>query len=228
MRRTGSPNDARPRTLEALATVSEVGHVKAALLPPPCVGDEVAVAVGEESGVAVTLGELPPPLQAETKAASAASASRRRGMYKSVTLSGFSPRSHSSYRRSKTCRLAAHTRRRDVASMTTTLANGLASASPSEVAFSGTVLNAPHFFYGTNTHAMHEAFDVRSDDGHRVEVVDNVKLAPRVPVMPGDRVSILGELVPETNHGPLVHWTHHDPAHVHPDGYIELNGRRYA
>jgi hypothetical protein len=112
--------------------------------------------------------------------------------------------------------------------MTTTLANGLASASPIEVAFSGTVLNAPHFFYGTNTHAMHEAFDVRSDDGHRVEVVDNVKLAPRVPVAPGDRVSILGELVPETSHGPLVHWTHHDPAHVHPDGYIDFNGRRYA
>jgi hypothetical protein len=112
--------------------------------------------------------------------------------------------------------------------MTTTLANGLASASPSEVAFSGTVLNAPRFFYGTNTHAMHEAFDVRSDDGHRVEVVDNVKLAPRVPVAPGDRVSILGELVPDTSHGPLVHWTHHDPAHVHPDGYIDFNGRRYA
>jgi hypothetical protein len=112
--------------------------------------------------------------------------------------------------------------------MTTTLANGLASASPSEVAFSGTVLDAPRFFYGTNTHAMHEAFDVRSDDGHRVEVVDNVKLAPPVPVAPGDRVSILGELVPETSHGPLVHWTHHDPAHVHADGYIDFNGRRYA
>jgi len=110
----------------------------------------------------------------------------------------------------------------------TTLAHGLGAATPSEVLFSGTVLDAPRFFYGANTHAMHEAFDVRSDDGHRVEIVDNVKLAPRVPVAAGDRVEICGELVPSTNHGPLVHWTHHDPAHRHADGYIDFNGRRYA
>ncbi|MBD5604320.1 MAG: DUF3465 domain-containing protein [Candidatus Eremiobacteraeota bacterium] len=112
--------------------------------------------------------------------------------------------------------------------MTSTLAAGLARSGPSEVAFGATVLNAPRFFYGTNTHAMHEAFDVFSDDGHRVEIVDNVKLAPRVPVVAGDRVGIVGELVPDTRYGPLVNWTHHDPAHVHEDGYIELNGRRYA
>ena len=112
--------------------------------------------------------------------------------------------------------------------MPSTLAAGFATPVPSEVAFSGTVLNAPRFFYGTNTHAMHEAFDVRSDDGRRVEIVDNVKLAPRVPVAPGDRVSVVGELVPEASHGPLVHWTHRDPAHVHADGYIDFNGRRYA
>ena len=110
----------------------------------------------------------------------------------------------------------------------TTLADALASHRPSEVAFSGTVLNAPHFFYGSNTHAMHEAFDVLSDDGRRVEIVDNVKLAPRVPVAAGDRVEICGELVPVTKHGPLVHWTHHDPTHRHADGYIDFNGRRYA
>jgi hypothetical protein len=109
-----------------------------------------------------------------------------------------------------------------------TLASGLAAHAPSEVAFSGTVLSAPHFFFGSNTHAMHEAFDVRSDDGYRIHVVDNVKLAPRVPVVPGDRVSIAGELVPDASRGPLVHWTHHDPAHVHEDGFIDFAGRRYA
>jgi hypothetical protein len=97
-----------------------------------------------------------------------------------------------------------------------TLASGLAAHAPSEVAFSGTVLSAPHFFFGSNTHAMHEAFDVRSDDGYRIHVVDNVKLAPRVPV------------VPDASRGPLVHWTHHDPAHVHEDGFIDFAGRRYA
>jgi hypothetical protein len=109
-----------------------------------------------------------------------------------------------------------------------TLSAGLALGVPSEVAFSGVVASPPHFFYGRNTHAMHEAFDVRSDNGQRVEIVDNVKLAPRVPVAVGDHVSICGELVPETSRGPLVHWTHHDPAGAHPDGYIDFAGRRYA
>lgn len=98
----------------------------------------------------------------------------------------------------------------------------------SQITFSGTVTSPPHFFYGTRTHAVHEAFDVRADDGRSLEVVDNVALAPRVPVVVGDRVAICGELVPDAKLGPIVHWTHHDPAHVHPDGYIELDGRRYA
>ncbi len=105
---------------------------------------------------------------------------------------------------------------------------GFAQRMPSEVAFNGTVLTGPHFFYGNRTHAVHEAFDVRADDGHRLEVVDNVSLAPRVPVTPGDRVSIQGELVPEASRGPLVHWTHHDPHGHHPDGFIVLRGRVYA
>ena len=108
------------------------------------------------------------------------------------------------------------------------LADGFAHREPSEVAFSATVTSAPRFFYGSNTHAMHEAFDVRSDDGRKLEVVDNVKLAPPVPVGVGDRIEIQGELVPVAKFGPLVHWTHHDPAGVHPDGFIDFNGKRYA
>jgi hypothetical protein len=109
-----------------------------------------------------------------------------------------------------------------------TLSAGLALHTPSEVAFSATVLSAPHYFYGTNTHAVHEAFEVRSDDGHEVEIVDNVKLAPRIPVMPGDRIGVQGELVPDASHGPLVHWTHHDPSGRHEDGWLDFAGRRYA
>ncbi len=97
-----------------------------------------------------------------------------------------------------------------------------------QVTFSATVATAPHFFYGSRTHAEHEAFEVRSDSGDRLEVVDNVVLAPRVPVRPGDRVTIAGELVPDAERGPLVHWTHHDPAGIHPNGYIDFAGRRYA
>lgn len=105
---------------------------------------------------------------------------------------------------------------------------GLARHVPSEVEFRATVTSAPHFFMGANTHALHEAFACRTDDGHALEIVDNVKLAPRVPVAAGDRIAVRGELVPDASRGPLVHWTHHDPRHVHADGFIEFNGRRYA
>jgi|SRR5271156_4266013 len=108
------------------------------------------------------------------------------------------------------------------------LAGALASHVPSEVTFAGTVVSRARFFYGSNTHALHEAFNVRSDDGHRVEIVDNVKLAPRVPVAVGDHVTVKGELIPDGDRGPLVHYTHHDPRGLHDDGYIELNGRVYA
>lgn len=110
----------------------------------------------------------------------------------------------------------------------TSLAAAFASRRPSEVAFGATVLTQPRYFYGANTHATHEAFDVRAYDGHRLEIVDNIALAPPVPVMPGDHIVVRGELVPDTRRGPLVHWTHHDPAHRHLDGFIELRGRLYA
>ena len=109
-----------------------------------------------------------------------------------------------------------------------TLDAGLARRDPSEVAFAGIVTSRARFFYGSNTHALHERFRVRSDDGHALDIVDNVRLAPRVPVVPGDRVFLQGELIPCGSHGPLLHWTHHDPRHLHPDGFIELDGRRYA
>jgi hypothetical protein len=46
--------------------------------------------------------------------------------------------------------------------------------------------------------------------------------------MPGDHVQIQGELVPAARRGPIVHYTHHDPRHHHPDGFIALHGRVYA
>ncbi len=102
------------------------------------------------------------------------------------------------------------------------------SAAPAHVTFAATVLDEPHFFYGTHTHAEHEEFAVSNAAGARIEVVDNISLAPPVPVHRGDRVTISGELI--TGHGgkPLVHWTHHDPRGRHPGGFIELDGRRYA
>ena len=107
------------------------------------------------------------------------------------------------------------------------LAAAYSGAGRAWVDFTARVASAPRFFYGSRTHAMHEAFDVLSSAG-RLEVVDNVGIAPRCPVRVGDAVEIRGELVHDPCRLPVVHWTHHDPAHHHPDGFIRLRGRLYA
>lgn len=98
---------------------------------------------------------------------------------------------------------------------------------PAPVDFEATVSDTPRFFYGRLSHAEHEAFDVATSAGP-VEVVDNVSLAPRVPVQRGDRVEIKGEMVHDPGRPPIVHWTHHDPWGRKPGGYIRWRGRTYA
>jgi hypothetical protein len=107
------------------------------------------------------------------------------------------------------------------------LAAAYAGTAPAWVDFVGTVVSPPHFFYGSRSHAMHEAFDVQSTAG-RVEIVDNVSIAPRCPVRTGDRIEVGGEMVHDPGRLPVVHWTHHDPAHHHTDGFIRLHGKLYA
>ena len=98
-----------------------------------------------------------------------------------------------------------------------------------EVQYSGTVTTPPRFFKGSHSHMWHEQFDVRRDgDGSPFRVIDNVTIAPRVPVRPGDHVSVKGELVHDRGQPPIVHFTHHDPWGTHEGGSIELGGRVYA
>lgn len=101
------------------------------------------------------------------------------------------------------------------------------STRPAEVTFNATVASRPRFFYGSRTHAEHEAFEAVTEAG-RVEIVDNVAIAPRVPVAPGDRIEVRGEMVHDRGHEPIVHWTHRDPAGKHVDGFIQFQGRAYA
>jgi hypothetical protein len=108
-----------------------------------------------------------------------------------------------------------------------TLERAYAQRRPAEVTFSARVTTPPHFFTGRTTHCVHEAFDAQTSAGP-VEIVDNVALAPRVPVQPGDAIQVRGEMVHDPGRAPVVHWTHHDPAGRHPDGFIELRGQRYA
>jgi hypothetical protein len=91
-----------------------------------------------------------------------------------------------------------------------------------------TVTSMPSYFMGTHTHAEHEEFSAQTASGP-IEVIDNIDLAPRVPVQPGDRIEVCGEEVTDPGKStPIVHWTHHDPAHHHPDGFIRFRGQVYA
>src|SRR5438270_10998308 len=102
-----------------------------------------------------------------------------------------------------------------------------ASAAPAEVTFSGTVTGAARYFSGTRTHCEHETFGVRTAAGP-VQIIDNVDIASRVPVQPGDGIDVRGEMVHDAGRTPIVHWTHHDPQGKHAGGFIELRGRFYA
>jgi hypothetical protein len=101
------------------------------------------------------------------------------------------------------------------------------SSGKAMVDFSATVTSKPTYFTGTHTGCEHEEFDVASDAGP-IDVVDNVDIAPRIPVSPGDRIEVRGEMVHDPGKIPVVHWTHHDPTARHPDGFIRFQGRNYA
>jgi hypothetical protein len=108
-----------------------------------------------------------------------------------------------------------------------TLAEAVSVGRTAEVTFDGTVSTPPR--YVRSASGLHEHFRVHSDDGVDVAIADNVSIAPRCPVRPGDRVEIRGEFARAYADGsPLVHWTHHDPTAHHPDGFIEYDGHRYA
>lgn len=108
------------------------------------------------------------------------------------------------------------------------LQSAYTSTRRAEVTFDAHVTSAPHFFYGTHTHCVHEEFSALTAAGG-VDIIDNVGLAPRVPVRPGDAIQVRGEMVHDPGRGtPIVHWTHHDPAGRHADGFIRLHGRVYA
>jgi Protein of unknown function (DUF3465) len=96
-----------------------------------------------------------------------------------------------------------------------------------DVVVAGTVVDAPVFFYGRHTRAWHETFSIVTEHGMRIEVIDNVDLAPRVPVAAGDVVAIAGQFVP-TRHGAIIHDTHHCPGPGwHRGGWVQWHGRRF-
>ena len=74
----------------------------------------------------------------------------------------------------------------------------------------------------------HQRFIVQVKGSAQTLLIDNnVDIGKRVPVASGDDVVVHGEYV-WNDQGGLIHFTHHDPAHTHEDGWIELKGIRYS
>jgi len=78
-----------------------------------------------------------------------------------------------------------------------------------------------------NEGSRHQRFLVRLASGQQLLFAYNLDLAPRIEALQrGDRIEFRGEYI-WNRKGGIVHWTHHDPAGRHADGYIRLNGRVY-
>lgn len=107
--------------------------------------------------------------------------------------------------------------------------------------YTGRTFNA--VFHGTVTEILpddtsglkHEKFMFKLTDGLDgkyngtvVLVAHDIDRAPYVPIKVGDTLEIKGDFLADTTPDKVLHWTHHDEKHKHPDGYIKLNGKIYT
>ncbi|MBC7466088.1 MAG: DUF3465 domain-containing protein [Bdellovibrio sp.] len=74
----------------------------------------------------------------------------------------------------------------------------------------------------------HQKFNVKLSNGRVIMIVSNLDMCEKVPVKIGDVVSVGGQFIPTGKASGLVHWTHKDPRHTRPDGFIELGGHVYC
>ncbi|MCB2217219.1 MAG: DUF3465 domain-containing protein [Desulfobulbaceae bacterium] len=75
--------------------------------------------------------------------------------------------------------------------------------------------------------SRHQRFILELPTGQTLLVSHNIDLAPRIDTLRiGDQVEFFG-VYEYNDQGGVIHWTHHDPAGRHVDGWIRHNGRLY-
>ena len=73
----------------------------------------------------------------------------------------------------------------------------------------------------------HQKFIIKRPQGLTILIAHNIDLAPRINTLKlGDKLTLYGEYE-WSKKGGILHWTHHDPAGQHVDGWIEHQGQRY-
>ncbi len=77
-----------------------------------------------------------------------------------------------------------------------------------------------------NEGSRHQRFILNTPQQVSVLVAHNIDLAQRVPLRERDQVSIYGQYE-WSEKGGVIHWTHHDPRKIHPEGWILHNNVKY-
>lgn len=72
----------------------------------------------------------------------------------------------------------------------------------------------------------HQRFLLSLSNGSTILVAHDTAMAPKVPLAPGDLVTIRGEYIWNAKGG-VIHWTHHTDTPRHEGGYIDYQSRRY-
>ena len=93
-----------------------------------------------------------------------------------------------------------------------------------QVGGSGTVVK---ILPDDNQGRRHQRFIIELASQQTLLIAHNIDLAPRVASLEvGDHVNFYGEY--EWNaKGGVIHWTHHDPAGRHADGWLNHGGKLY-